>query len=81
MADLLNSSLANIVTPPNGIEDVIVKLGSIGLWLQAIGLIVVLWLIIQIINWIMNAKRMKKFERMEERLERIEKKVDRALKR
>lgn len=61
-------------------EQVILKLGSIGLWLQTIGLIFVLWLTFQIINWIINRKRIKRLDSLVEKLDNIEKKLDKAIK-
>ncbi|MFH1289884.1 MAG: hypothetical protein ABIH92_00590 [Nanoarchaeota archaeon] len=60
--------------------DFAMKIGSLGKWLQAIGIIVVLWILIQIINWYINSKRIKKLEKIEERLEAIEKKLNKAVK-
>ncbi|MBU0467159.1 MAG: hypothetical protein KJ718_02805 [Nanoarchaeota archaeon] len=61
--------------------DIAVGLGSIGKWLQAIGIIVILWLIFNIINWALNRKRVKRLDSMRSDLERIEKKLDKVLKR
>ena len=61
--------------------DIIIKLGSIGIWLQAIGFVIILWLIFQIISWILDRKNIKKLEAIRSDLERIEKKVDKILKR
>ncbi len=63
------------------IEEVVTTLasqvGKIGLWIQAIGLVVVLWIIFEIIFLINNRIKRKRLYAIEERLERIEKKLDR----
>lgn len=60
--------------------ELVTQLGQIGLWLQAIGLIVVIWIIVQIINWILNRKRMKQVYEIREDMIRIEKKIDKIAK-
>ncbi|MBS3077267.1 hypothetical protein J4233_03260 [Candidatus Pacearchaeota archaeon] len=61
-------------------EQIFLKLGSIGLWLQAIGLIFVFWLAFQIINWVLSRRRIKKMNELIETLQNIEKKLDKAIK-
>lgn len=61
-------------------EQIILQLGSIGLWFQAIGLIFVMWVIFQIINWVLNRRRIKRLDKLLENLERIETKIDKLLK-
>ncbi len=60
--------------------DIIAALGSIGIWLQTIGVIVVLWIALQITNWIINRKRLKKLDELSEKIDRIERKLDKLLK-
>jgi biopolymer transport protein ExbB/TolQ len=64
----------------NTSADILLKLGSIGIWLQAIGAIIVLWIIFQIINWALNRRRLKRLDEFTERIDRIEKKIDRLIK-
>ncbi len=61
------------------IVDVITALGQVGLWLQTIGAIVILWIIFQIIAWKYNRKRMKEVYAIKDDMKRIEKKIDRIL--
>ena len=56
--------------------DVALELGRIGIWIQAIGLVVILWMIFEIIFLINNRIKRKKLYAIEDRLERIEKKID-----
>ena len=56
--------------------DVALELGRIGIWIQAIGLVVILWIIFEIILLINNRIRRKRLYAIEKRLERIEKKID-----
>lgn len=60
--------------------DVLLQLGSIALWLQTIGVIILLWIILQISNWLMNRKRLKRLDNFEEKIDRIETKLDKVLK-
>ncbi len=57
------------------IEDVIVQLGSIGLWIQTVGLVVILWIIVEAITLYYNRKRRLLLMDIDERLKRIEKKL------
>ncbi len=57
------------------IEDVIIQLGSIGLWIQAVGLVVILWIIIEVITLYYNRKRRLLLMDIDERLKRIEKRL------
>jgi biopolymer transport protein ExbB/TolQ len=66
--------------PADLATEIITQLGSIGKWLQAIGLIVILWIIFQIINWVTNRKRIKRLDKLSDRLDTIEKKIDKVLK-
>lgn len=76
MEAILNSPeiTNNVLNTSSQVAEIITKLGSIGLWLQAIGLIGIIWIAFQIINWILNRKRMKRLERIEEKLDKILKK-------
>jgi len=60
--------------------DLVVQVGQIGLWLQTLGVIVIAWIIFQIINFIINRKRMKEVYNIKEDMKRIESKLDAVLK-
>ena len=66
------------------IEDVVaglvIEVGKIGLWIQAIGLLVVIWIAIMIWNFLINRKRKKMLEEVMKDVERIEGKIDKILK-
>jgi biopolymer transport protein ExbB/TolQ len=62
------------------IPEVVYELGRIGTWLQALGVVVLLWLIFTIVNLIINIKRKKTLKAIREDLERLEKKLDRLSK-
>jgi hypothetical protein len=61
------------------IVDIIAYIGKIGLWLQALGAIVILWIIFQIISWMYNRRRMKEIYSIKKDINRIEKKIDKIL--
>lgn len=69
---VLNSSTETVT-------DIAVKVGSIGKWLQAIGVIVVLWIIFQLINWALNRKRISRINKMQTQMDKIEGKIDKIL--
>ncbi|MBI2449770.1 hypothetical protein HYV49_05750 [Candidatus Pacearchaeota archaeon] len=66
------------------VEDVVsnlaLEVGRVGLWIQAIGLVVILWIIFEIIVLINNRIKRKRLYAIEDRLERIEKKLDKFTK-
>ena len=62
------------------LEDVVLELGQIGLWIQAVGLIVVLWIIIQSITLYYNRKRRLLLTEIDKRLRRVESKLDKIIK-
>ena len=61
------------------LTDVVFEVGKLGLWLQAIGGIVVLWVLFQFVNFILNRKKRKALYRMSEKVDRIEKKIDKLI--
>jgi hypothetical protein len=62
------------------VGDVITEIGKIGLWLKTAGIIFILWIIFQVVNFIINRKRMKEIYNIKDDMKRIEKKIDRILK-
>ena len=68
-------SVAN--TSSDLVSELIADLGRIGLWLQALGVVIVLWLIFQIIALIVNRKKRKTLYAIKDDLERVESKIDR----
>jgi len=70
-----------INTSSDLVPEVVYKLGEIAIWLQALGVVIVLWLIFTIVSLIINLKRKKTLNSIKEDLERIEKKVDRISRR
>lgn len=56
--------------------EILLELGKIGLWIQAIGLVIVLWLVFELIVLVNNRIRRKQLYIIENRLKRIEKKLD-----
>lgn len=62
------------------IGDIVSAVGYIGLWIQAIGLIVILWIIFHVVSLIFNRKRRKILYQIRGDLERIERKINKLLK-
>jgi hypothetical protein len=56
------------------------ELGKIALWLQAVGVVIVLWIIFDIINVTLNFKRRKYLKKIDSKLKDIDLKVNRLLK-
>ncbi|MEK6914923.1 MAG: hypothetical protein AABW89_00070 [Nanoarchaeota archaeon] len=62
------------------IEEIVLALGEVGLWIQAVGLLVVIWIIIQIITMYFNRKRRLLLEEINKRLKRVETKLNKLSK-
>ena len=58
------------------IEDLVLQVGQIGIWVQAVGLVVVLWIIVEAVTLYYNRKRRLLLIDIDERLKRVEKKLD-----
>lgn len=70
-------AIENLTAAP---ADIILELGRLGSWIQAVGLVIVLWLIFEIIILINNRIKRKKLYEIESRLQNIENKIDLILK-
>lgn len=58
---------------------VLVDLGSVALWLQTIGAIVILWIFFQVVILYFHNKRMKEVYKIKEDMRRIERKIDKIM--
>ena len=56
------------------------QLGVLGLWMKAVGIIVILWIVFQSVNFFLNRRRIKELYKIKEDMKRIEGKIDRILK-
>lgn len=56
------------------------ELGKIGLWIQTVGILIILWIVFQIAFIINNRIRRKKLYNIEDHLKRLEKKIDKIQK-
>ena len=62
------------------LSSTILEIGKVALWLQALGVIIVLWIIFQIVLIVNDRKKRKVIYSIKEDLIRIEKKVDKLSK-
>ncbi|MEK6855527.1 MAG: ABC transporter C-terminal domain-containing protein [Nanoarchaeota archaeon] len=58
---------------------IVSEVGRLGHWLEAIGVVVVLGIIFQLISILYSHNRKKKIEQIEKDIERIEKKIDKLI--
>ena len=56
------------------------NLGQLALWLQAIGILIILWIVFNIISLINQIIKRKKLSIIENRLETIEQKLNKLIK-
>ena len=61
-------------------SELVLELGKIGKWVQAVGLFVIVWIFIQLSNFFLNKKRMASLRKIEFNLEKLDKKVDKLSK-
>ena len=59
---------------------IIEELGKLGKWLQAIGIIVVLWLVFQIVNLILRWRWWKEILVLKEKIDNLDGKINNFLK-
>ena len=57
----------------------ITEVGQIALWMQALGLVIVIYLIFQTVSLVLNWRRMKEVYKIKEDMKRIENKIDKML--
>ncbi len=67
-------------TSSDPLAEVVLSLGRIALFLQAIGVIVFLWIVYHIVALYFNRKRRLHLESIENKVARIERKVDKISK-
>jgi len=65
---------------PEVLTSLVSEAGKVALWLQAIGLLVIFWIVTGIITLIMNRKKRKAIYQIKNDLKRIEGKIDRLSK-
>ena len=55
------------------------QVGQIGLWLKTLGVIVILWIIFQSVQFYFNLKRLKEIHLIKQHMVVMEKKLDKIL--
>lgn len=58
------------------LEDIVVEVGQLGLWVQAVGLLVIFWIVTELITMYFNRKRRLLLEEIDKRLKRVETKLN-----
>jgi purine-cytosine permease-like protein len=69
-----------VLLQPQEVLDIILELGNLGRWVQAVGLLVILWIVVQIINLFFNRRRRLAIYEIRDDLKRVERKLDRLSK-
>ena len=69
-----------INTSAEFLPELVKDLGQIAIWLQAFGIILILWMIFNIVSFIMNIKKKKILKNIRNDLKRLEKKIDKLSK-
>jgi len=61
------------------VTDIVLEVGRIGKWLQALGLLVIIWIIFQVVNFMINRKKQNELKKIRNDLFRIEDKLDKLI--
>ena len=61
------------------IIEILAQIVKLGLWLKAIGAVVILWIIFQAVNFFINRRRLKEIYRIKGDMKRMEGKLDKIL--
>ena len=77
MDDLVNGVLNN---SPDVVSDAVLEISRTIHWLEAVGFVIVLWVAFQVISVILNRKKRKELYTIKSDIQRIEKKLDKVLK-
>jgi len=56
--------------------EVILEIGRLGNWIQAVGVLVILWIIFHVITLFFNRKRRKMIEEIREDVKKIDRKIN-----
>lgn len=81
MAVILNQISQNLSNAPSGaFGDLVSQIGGIALWLQAAGIILIVWIILESFMAYLNFKRLKEVYNIKEDMRRIESKIDSLMK-
>ncbi len=56
--------------------DLISSIGALGKWLQALGIVIVITIVFQVITFFLNRRRLKEIEVIKKDMARIEGKID-----
>ncbi len=62
------------------LEEIVLALGQVGLWIQAVGILVIIWLVVQFITMYFNRRRRLLLEEINQRLKRVESKLNKISK-
>jgi len=63
-----------------GLESILTSVGNLALWMQTIGLVVVLWILFEIAIIVFQVKRKRSLKHINERLINLERKIDKLIK-
>jgi biopolymer transport protein ExbB/TolQ len=60
--------------------ELIHTVGNMALWLQGLGIIIVLWIVFQLVSLYLNRKKVKEIYKIKDDIKRIEGKIDKIIK-
>ncbi|HKL24580.1 MAG TPA: hypothetical protein VJ912_04550 [Candidatus Nanoarchaeia archaeon] len=73
--------VSNITNESSGfLTDILMNVGEIGLWLQTIGVLVILIIANMVFNIITNKKRLERLKKIESKMNSLDKKINKIVK-
>lgn len=73
---MVTGEVVNVIEMP---KELVIQLGQIGLWLQTLGIIILVWVIAQLVSLWLNRRRLKEIDAIRKDMERIESKIDKLV--
>ncbi len=77
---ITGGAVEEFLNEPGILVDTLTEVGKVGNWVQAIGILVILWIGFQIVNFIINHKKRKHIKLLRGDIHRLEEKIDKLVK-
>lgn len=64
----------------NILLDILSQIGSIGLWLKTVEIVIIIWILFQGVQFYFNMRRLREISKIKKDMKRMEDKLDKILK-
>ncbi len=76
MSGIEGMLIEDLFNESSTVGEALIEIGQLGKWVQAIGIVVVLWMVFQLVNLIINIYRGRALRKMKRKIDRIDEKLD-----